>query len=495
FSLQHICSNILLSSRNSTCVLAVRGGGPVLVEKSSAVSQCESRLRDLHDGRDHVTVHIPPNITGHWVSNSCEVRPGPEFLTRSYRFYSNHTFHALQFYFQDHHCTKPSYTLLIRGSVRPLQASWVVRGGTESEYRLSRVLLLCHGLAVDVQRRLETACDLRGALRPGETYELWDERWASPGRDCTPGLDFSMQELQLMRLERRYHHGDPGREAEELFLGDVHTERAQRRLHRPSGYQTPLQSAKTDGRHCRVCQIIASADLHHPPVLPAQRSRPVRLHGNWVSTQCEVRPGVLFLTRYLTFHEESGTWKGQYEHFSDPVCRHPTFSITASGHYIRGAPSSTVMGAVQFTFTVTHMKVTPMDVATTSLLNVFSGHECGAGGSWKLAVQQDVTSTAGCAALGIRLPHTEYELFSMGQDSDGNTLLYNGQRPTNGSSPDQPHTRATSYQPPLTRCTAGQKREPHVSKEGDQHFRLSNGCDIITALFNLTVLIVLITFM
>uniref|UniRef100_A0A8C1FV35 APCDD1 domain-containing protein n=1 Tax=Cyprinus carpio carpio TaxID=630221 RepID=A0A8C1FV35_CYPCA len=476
---------VILLSSVGVCVLRV-GSDPVPLDSSSG---CHSRLKQLHG--QQVTVHLPPNITGHWVSSSCEVRPGPEFITRSYRFYADLSFQALQFFYQDPDCSEPSYSLRIRGSVRPLRGSWLVRGGAVCEYHLSRVQLLCHGPAAElVQQRLRSSCDLRQPLRPGRTYELWDERWAA-GRDCTRGLDFSMQELRLMRLERRGHHGDPSR-PEELFLGDVHTERAQRSLHQPAGYQTPLQSAKME--RCGICQIVSSADLHHPPVLPAQPDRPVRLHGNWVSTRCEVRPGVLFLTRQLTFDEDSQTWTGQYDHFSDPVCRHPTFSISASGRYTRGAPSAAIRGAVEFTFTVTHMTVTPMDVATTSLLNVFRGRECGSEGSWKLGVPQDVTWTSGCAALGVRLPHTEYELFRAGHDPSGHSLLYNGQRPSDGSSPDRPERRPTSFQPPLTRCSAGETGERRGGREGDQRFRLNSGCGSNT-LHGLLPVILLHTFM
>lgn len=171
------------------------------------------------------------------------MRPGPEFLTRSYQFFSNHTFQALQFYYRDNHCSKPGYTLLIKGSLHPRQASWLVRGGTESDYQLSQVSLVSHSLPVakELQVKLEMTCGMMEHLEPERSYELWVE---GSDRDCAHGLDFTMQELQLLRMERRFRPSEPERQAEELFVGDVHTERTQRRNHRPTGYQLPLQNVK-----------------------------------------------------------------------------------------------------------------------------------------------------------------------------------------------------------------------------------------------------------
>ncbi|XP_023389863.1 protein APCDD1-like [Pteropus vampyrus] len=200
-----------------------------------------------------VSTLLPPRLDGPWISTGCEVRPGPEFLTRSYTFFPNRLFRAYQFYYRDALCREPAHSLLIKGKVRLRRASWVTRGATEADYHLHKVGVVFHSrrALLDVAGRLNRTragqdCAQRlpptRAWLPGALYELLSARaqW-----DCTAALGFTMHELSLVRVQRHLQPQPPAgaRLVKELYLGDIHTEQAERPHYRPTGYQRPLQSA------------------------------------------------------------------------------------------------------------------------------------------------------------------------------------------------------------------------------------------------------------
>ncbi|CAM4547443.1 protein APCDD1-like [Lepidochelys kempii] len=425
--------------------------------------QCQYQLRHLQDSA-RISALLPPRLEGHWISTGCEVRPGPEFLTRSYLFYSNRLFKAYQFYYWDPSCRHPSHSLVIKGKLRLRQASWITQGATEADYHLHKVGIVFHSqramqeISARINQTSGGGCS--GFFPPGRSWApgvLYEVLSAKEGRDCTTALGFAMHELSLVRVEKHYEpllqtQPSGSRTVEELYLGDIHTKWSERLHYRPTGYQRPLQSAVHHVHPCPACGIIYRSDEHHPPILPAKAELPMQLSGRWVSAHCEVRPAVLFLTRYFIFHGTNRTWEGYYYHYSDPLCKQPTFTIYASGHYTKGIPSSIVRGGTELAFKVTCARVTAMDQVTVTMLNSSEPGTCGETGSWSARIEQDITLTNGCLALGIKLPHTEYELFKMEQDMKDRSLLFIGERPTDGSSPDRPEKRPTSYQAPLIQC-------------------------------------------
>ena len=76
----------------------------------------------------------------------CEVRPGPEYVLRKYKFDGTTRFSAHIFYFADADCSSPLYLIRAAGSYRLLLESWTVPGGTEVDYELEDVSTLLYTL-------------------------------------------------------------------------------------------------------------------------------------------------------------------------------------------------------------------------------------------------------------------------------------------------------------------------------------------------------------
>ncbi|XP_019952061.2 protein APCDD1-like [Paralichthys olivaceus] len=410
--------------------------------------------------RVRITADVPPRLDGTWVSTRCEVRPGPEFLTRSYTFHPSRHFQALQHYYTDSSCEDPAYSLMIWGKLRVRQASWITRGGTEAEHHLSKVAIVVHSQAARqrLASRLPAACVGLTLSRvvPGKLYELYNTR---AGRGCLAALGFSMMEMGLIRVETQHH--SHGGKIQELFLGDIHTDWTQRTQYRPTGYQQPLQNAMHHIHPCPTCALVYRSSEQRPPVLPRSPAAPLSLAGRWVSQHCETRPTVLFLTRDFTFDPDQHAWEGLYHHYSDPACSQPTFTLRASGHYAQGNPSTKISGATELVFKVTQVRVTAMEEPSAKLLNGTRPGKCGRAGRWEVGVEQDLTPTDGCTVLGIKLPHKEYELFKSEVDHRKHPLLFIGERPTDGSNPDRPQRRPTSFQAPMVPCSGGETQRSH----------------------------------
>lgn len=235
-----------------------------------------------------------------------------------------------------------------------------------------------------------------------------------------------------------------------------------------------------------MCALVYRSSEQRPPVLPRGPAAPLSLSGRWVSQRCETRPNILFLTRDFTFDPEQHAWEGIYRHYSDPACSQPTFTLRASGHFAQGNPSVKVSGATELVFKVIQVRVTAAEEPTAKMLNGTRPGKCGRAGGWEVGVEQDLTPTDGCTLLGIKLPHKEYELFKTELDHRKHPVLFIGERPTDGSSPDRPQRRPTSFQAPMMLCSAGETQPSHRSGFNSKQVQLeASGTDRLAQLVSL----------
>jgi hypothetical protein len=186
------------------------------------------------------------------------VRPGPEFVLRKYRFLENGHFELHQYYYADSDCHSPTYSLLARGSLEVGNPSWLVLGAMEAEYQLAYVSVMPYTqhMADLLGSKVNRTCPgfSRSPWRTYQDHEIFhyvefphnrdgdirtplNEDVVVVDRDCTAALHFTLNELQLLRLEVRRHHLLLQRT---LYVGNVHTDLTNRKSYRPTSYQQPL---------------------------------------------------------------------------------------------------------------------------------------------------------------------------------------------------------------------------------------------------------------
>ncbi|XP_071551541.1 LOW QUALITY PROTEIN: protein APCDD1-like [Panulirus ornatus] len=477
----------------------------------SALPTCTSLVQRASH-RPGLSAPMPPDLRGKWLSTSCETRPGPRYVLRSYTFHRDGTFHLSLHTYRDPSCAHPAHTLAAHGRLTLGRPSWVTPGGTEAEYTLTRVEVVAH-----THRDAALVAALVNASCPGKISKPWKPHKphtvlsytetaneVTEDEDCGRGLGGAWHELQLLRVEITAHprRGQQQKEAAakeeekeddsstltprtELLLGDLHTDVDKQDIYRPTGYQPPLLNAKY-GSECGVCSAVGRSNERSPAHLHAGPALPLLLAGAWASTRCETRPYGMFLTRNLLFSPAGQEWSMVLRYYHDPECSRPSFTLKATGTYTHAMPTP-----YAHDFNVTRLVLTPEDSDIATALNSYKGKECGQPGKWAPKKSQDVTSTGGCQAMGVRVPVIEKEIICTGVDEKGGMWLKLGQTPT---TPRQmgDSSRPTSWGPPLVSC------RPYNTYEQDNSLRPMMGARTAspaTSIYSNPVIIALFVFL
>jgi len=169
--------------------------------------------------------------------------------------------------------------------------------------------------------------------------------------------------------------------------------------------------------------------------------------GHWVSEGVETRSGANNSKLYVKrdFQTAATHSTARFDFFADEAGTQPTVSVWLDGPYTLLGPSSSVQGAYEGNFTFATLKITPKSSGMVDYLNGSAAGTCGSQ-PFSVGVEQDVSATGGCLALGLDLKNkpTEYDLVKR----DGDKLYY-GARPTDGSGLDSPAKRPTALQVPV----------------------------------------------
>lgn len=283
---------------------------------------------------------------------------------------------------------------------------------------------------------------------------------------CLGSLKWAFNELKLLKIQLRpmlhEHRGRSKAMTMELLLGDIHSNYRFREYYNPTSFQTPLIKQVKDekpvsiNRHSyiikysNVMPMSIFSNGKTPPHLIAKPHLPPYISGEWTSTRCETRPMALFLTRRFSFYSEDSTWIGEHKFFSDPYCKIPKFIVTAAGRFVLGEENKELRGTSNINFHIERASLTVLD--RRMIYDMKLPGLCGSG-EWTINIPKELSTTNGCAPLGITLPSVLTDIVKFEVDYKGSSLLFLGQVHTDIMHPESIE-RPSAFQLPLVKCGA-----------------------------------------
>lgn len=281
---------------------------------------------------------------------------------------------------------------------------------------------------------------------------------------CLGSLKWAFNELKLLKVHLRPILDESKKRSKsmfmELLLGDIHSNFRLREFHNPTSFQVPLvkqikeETAVSVNRHSYIIKynnvmpmsIFSNGKV--PPHLIAKPHLPPYIWGEWTSTRCETRPMALFLTRRFSFYSEDSTWIGEHKFYADPYCKIPKFIVTAAGRFTLGEENKALRGTTNINFHIERASLTVLD--RRMIYDMKLEGMCGSE-KWVVNVPQELSTTNGCAPLGISLPSILTDIVKLEVDYRGSFLLFLGQVHTDSLQTESTE-RPSAFQLPLVKC-------------------------------------------
>ncbi|XP_060535417.1 protein APCDD1-like [Cylas formicarius] len=437
-------------------------------------------------------------LTGTWISEGCETRPGPEYVIRSYSFSDDGRYLLTQHHYWDDSCSSPQLTITSHGKIQ-MKSSLVQPGAAAGVFRVTNITVIpqdenaarrldrtvsveCPGQYWKSWRKYEehTVYDNRYDEKK-KTFNLWMSSYNANSHhsinskgsnvhfsdiSCLGSLKWAFNELKLLKVQLRplpdQAKKRPKEVKMELLLGDIHSSYKLRQYYNPTSFQVPLVKQVKEPstifvnrhsylvRNTQAIPVNMFSNSMTPPHLIEKPHLPPYIWGDWTSTRCESRPMNLYLTRRFSFYSEDDTWIGEHKFYSDPFCKIPKFTVTAAGHYKLVGGNREIKGTSDIDF---HRERASLTVLDQRMIDEMRLPELCGDDEWQVDVPKEMASNGGCIQLGMMLPSTQRDIVKLEMDYRGAWLLYLGQVDTdNLQSAQEEHQRPSAFQLPLVKC-------------------------------------------